>query len=101
MKAYNEAGFATFVDGYAQKTDELVDLNGQLSIAKDNYTKALENYKVATETKETAKTAYDDAEAKVKTYNLAWDKLNIYLIGKIISCVYNRQTKKELDQVII
>ena len=82
LKAYNEAGFATFVDGYAQKTDELVDLNGQLSIAKDNYTKALENYKVATETKETAKTAYDDAEAKVKTYNLAWDKTKYLLDGK-------------------
>jgi len=82
LKAYNEAGFATFVDGYAQKTDELVDLNGQLSIAKDNYTKALENYKVATETKETAKTAYDDAEAKVKTYNLAWDKTKYLLDWK-------------------
>ena len=82
LKAYNEAGFATFVDGYAQKTDELVDLNGQLSIAKDNYTKALENYKVATETKETAKTAYDDAEAKVKTYNLAWDKTKYLFEGK-------------------
>ena len=82
LKAYNEAGFATFVDGYAQKTDELVDLNGQLSIAKDKYTKALENYKVATETKETAKTAYDDAEAKVKTYNLAWDKTKYLFEGK-------------------